>query len=218
MRITPTSRPLVKRVFPHVDDVEDWRAQQSLRLLWDRIAALDERLQAAEGTQGDLVSVANAQDDVLLRVQRAAGEALAIAQGTRDELRKAAEAAGGGDGGPPTSGPLVWAWTDVGGPPVDSPFTTGPQSSGDYQAYFYGLISRTPGDVATDDWQAVLAGSGLPYNPAQWAVPTTAMPHWALTQQASSGGEPRGRLFLPTSEADSAGYYFHAFDVLATAP
>jgi hypothetical protein len=218
VKITPTSRPVLKRVFPHVDDVDDWRAQQSLRLLWDRLVALEERVQAAEGTQGDLVSVANAQDDVLAQVRRGVGEALAIAQLARDEQRRRAEAAGGGDTGPPMSGPLVWAWHDVGGPPVDSPYTTGPQTVGDYKDYFFTLIDRTEGEAATDDWQAVLAASGLPYNPAQWAVPDTTMPHWALTQQSHTGGEPRGRLFLPTSEADTGGYYFHIVDVLATAP
>jgi hypothetical protein len=84
-----TDPAVLKRQFPHVDDVKDWRAQQSLRLLWDRIFALEERLQAVLATQGDLVSATNRQDDQLTAVDRKADEALAIAQVTREEQRRA---------------------------------------------------------------------------------------------------------------------------------
>ncbi|HEX5579103.1 MAG TPA: hypothetical protein VFY43_05495 [Candidatus Limnocylindria bacterium] len=75
----------LKRQYPHVDAVEDWRAQQSLRLLWDRVFSLEERLQAQLATQGDLVDAVNANEDRLGQVQRVAGEALAIAQRTAGE-------------------------------------------------------------------------------------------------------------------------------------
>ena len=82
----------LKRQYPHVDNISDWRAQQSIRLLWDRVFALEEQLVALRETQGDLVSAANAQEDQIARVQQATGEALAELQIT---LREAGEAAGG---------------------------------------------------------------------------------------------------------------------------
>jgi hypothetical protein len=98
-----TDPAALKRQFPHVDDVKDWRAQQSLRLLWDRIFALEERLQSVLATQGDLVSATNRQDDQLTAVDRKADEALAIAQGTRAEIEQGVldnyPLPGGGDGG-----------------------------------------------------------------------------------------------------------------------
>jgi hypothetical protein len=87
-----------KRVFPHVDDIQDWRARQSLRLLWDRVFALEERLQATEATQGDLVEANNAHDDELDQLRVASGEALALAQ-TVAAAAGAGGAGGGGGGG-----------------------------------------------------------------------------------------------------------------------
>jgi hypothetical protein len=78
--VASTPADPLKRQYPHVDAIADWRAQQSIRLLWDRVFDLESRLQAAEATQGDLVSAANDQETELARVRRAAGEALAIAQ------------------------------------------------------------------------------------------------------------------------------------------
>lgn len=92
MSVEATDPVPLRRQYPHVDDVADWRAQQSLRLLWDRVFSLEERLQAQLATQGDLVAAANDQEDRLGRIQRVAGEALSIAQ------RTAGEAGEGGDG------------------------------------------------------------------------------------------------------------------------
>ena len=101
--VTATPPEQLKRQYPHVDTIEDWRAQQSIRLLWDRVFDLEARLQAAESTQGDLVSTANAQENDLAEVRRAAGEALAIAQTTRTEKQQIVDEEGplpgGGDGG-----------------------------------------------------------------------------------------------------------------------
>ena len=125
--------------------------------------------------------------------------------------------AGTADDGPGGGGgPLVWAWVDKGGPAVDSPYAGGPQTADAYKAYFFSVIGKTEGSDASD-WFAVLTGSGIPAGLAAGVVPTTAMPHYALTQQMGAGGV-RGRVFLPTATADSYGYYSHPFDVLANAP
>jgi hypothetical protein len=89
LKVTPPVG--LKRQYPHVDTITDWRAQQSVRLLWDRVFALEERLQAAERTAGDLVGAANAQEDHLDRLELLAGELLALSQ------RTAGEAAGAED-------------------------------------------------------------------------------------------------------------------------
>lgn len=214
MTVEKTPVQTLKRQYPHVDDVEDWRAQQSLRLVWDRLFALEERLRASEGTVGDLVSAANRQEDQLTRVDHKADEALAIAQLTRSEKAAAADV---GEGGGPPSGPLVWAWKDFGGPSVDSPYATGPQTIADYKTWFFTLIDRAEGDPATDDWEQVLTDSGIPTGLPAGVPPNDSMPHWAVTQQIGAGGV-RGRLFLPTSEADSNGYFSHPFDLLDSAP
>lgn len=75
-----TATPTLKRQYPHVDDVKDWRAQQSLRLLWDRTFALEARLQALEATAGDLVEATNQQETQLADVALKADQALAEVQ------------------------------------------------------------------------------------------------------------------------------------------
>jgi hypothetical protein len=83
VQVTPPTG--LKRQYPHVDTITDWRAQQSIRLLWDRVFALEERLRASEQTAEDLVATANAQEDRLAAVQLLAGEALALSQRTAGE-------------------------------------------------------------------------------------------------------------------------------------
>lgn len=215
MTVTRADPPELKRQFPHVDDIADWRAQQSLRLLWERIFDLEARLQAGETTLGDLVKASNRQDDDLRLAHAKGDEALALAQLLASE--RARLDGGGGDGGGPPVGPLVWAWSDFGGPTIDSPYATGPQTAADYKTYFFTLIGRSEGDPATDDWEAVLTASGIPAGLPAGVIPNDTMPHWAMTQQVGAAGV-RGRVFLPTSTPDDLLYYAHPFDVLASAP
>lgn len=207
MTITRAELPTLKRLYPHVDDVQDWRAQQTIRLLWDRIWALEGRLQQLDTDVGDLVAASNAQEDQLTQVDRKADEALAIAQ-QPEEAAEPESVAG--------SGPLVWAWVDRGGPAVDSPYDpTGPLTDSDYKTYLFGtVLGVTEGDPA-DDWFDVLTASGIPTGLAIGVVPDNTMPFYAMTQQIGAGGV-RGRVFLPTSTADAIGYYAHPFDVLAS--
>jgi hypothetical protein len=79
--ILPEAPPELKRQYPHVDAISDWRAQQSLRLLWDRTYDLEARLQGATATIDDLIARSSAHSDRIVAIQRAAGEALAVAQG-----------------------------------------------------------------------------------------------------------------------------------------
>lgn len=102
-------------------------------------------------------------------------------------------------------GPQVWAWFDRGGPPVVG------GSIESYRASFFDTIGKTPGEAA-DDWVAVMKSTGYPSNPA------VGQQFTGIYQQATSGGEVRGRLFLPTAVPDDEGYYFHTVDVLASAP
>jgi hypothetical protein len=74
-----------RRQYPHVDGISDWRAQQTTRLLWDRVFDLEERLQSAEKTTGDLVGISNSQDDSLGTLGTTAGEALVLAQRSAGE-------------------------------------------------------------------------------------------------------------------------------------
>jgi hypothetical protein len=92
--VTPTSTPSLKKQYPHVDNVEDWRAQQSLRLLWDRVFALEGRLQATEATVGDLVTAQNVLEDRVAVVNQKAQDALAVAQLTAGEQSRVDQAEG----------------------------------------------------------------------------------------------------------------------------
>lgn len=89
-RIAP--RPVVRHQYPHVDGIEDWRAQQTTRLLWDRVFDLEERLQSTESTTGDLVDISNSQDDHLTVLA-------ASALGTESLIQIAHGAGGSASGG-----------------------------------------------------------------------------------------------------------------------
>jgi hypothetical protein len=87
----------------------------------------------------------------------------------------------------------------------------------DYQALFFSLIQRAPGQPA-DDWEAVLAASTIPAGLGPGEVPDAAMPHHGMTQQIRSSGDPAGRVFLPTATPDDLGYYAHPISPLRDGP
>jgi hypothetical protein len=97
-------------------------------------------------------------------------------------------------------------------PPNGNTGIAGGMPSGpvDYQQQFWNLIGRQPGQSA-DDWASVLTNSGIGagVGPGQQAT--------GLTQQIGAGGV-RGRVFLPTDQADALGYYAHPYDVIADDP
>lgn len=75
----------LKRQFPHVDQVEDWAAKQTIRLLWDRIFDLEGRLQSAEANVRQLTETSNTQDATLANARRDIDAALAQIQGLAAE-------------------------------------------------------------------------------------------------------------------------------------
>jgi len=77
--------PTLDAQYPHVDGIADWRAQQSIRLLWDRSFDLEARLQAAEATNKTLVEAANDHQAQITLADRKASEALAGVQLTSTE-------------------------------------------------------------------------------------------------------------------------------------
>jgi hypothetical protein len=78
--IVPTDPPDLQTQYPHVDGISDWRAQQSIRLLWDRVFDHEARLQATEGTSATLVTAANDHQDQITLADHKADEALAASQ------------------------------------------------------------------------------------------------------------------------------------------
>lgn len=154
MTVTPTAPPKLKRQYPHVDGVTDWHAQQSLRLLWDRIFALEARLQGVVGTAGDLVSQGNALEDGLTSVDQKADEALALAQRTAAEVAAAVAGPvpgtdfGLGDLGCGTAGPTG----DITGPLT--PETAGQIVCGvgnEYPALLAGTVDQPTRDANRDE-------------------------------------------------------------------
>jgi len=85
------SKPVdVKKQYPHLDGVEDWRARQTIRLLWDQLYEVLGRVQGVETTAKDLVEASNAQDTKLTQAHQKADEALATAEYTKSEQQRIA--------------------------------------------------------------------------------------------------------------------------------
>lgn len=78
--ITPVAIVAVSRLYPHVDNIADWQASQSIHLLWDRIHALEERLKAVENTQTVIVTSFNTLLTAVQAIQILAEQAYAKTQ------------------------------------------------------------------------------------------------------------------------------------------
>ena len=74
-----------RRQYPHVDGIAEWQTQQTVRLLWDRVFAVQELLAALNGQVGDLASQLTRLEDAVTLADRKADEALAQAQRTSTE-------------------------------------------------------------------------------------------------------------------------------------
>lgn len=88
----------LKRTFPHVGQVTDWAAQTSLRLLWDRVFSLEERLQAAEANVKLAGTTINTLNTQLASVEAIARQAFALAQTPATSPALPGDPASGGDG------------------------------------------------------------------------------------------------------------------------
>lgn len=87
----------------------------------------------------------------------------------------------------------------------------------DPKAYFFHVIGRKEGDPARHDWEDVMRRSGIPAGPVAGQIFPSNAPHYGLSQQISSSGELRGRLFLPTSSPNGHNYYIQDVDFLSDA-
>lgn len=86
----------------------------------------------------------------------------------------------------------------------------------DPKAYFFWLINRQENQPA-DDWAMVLSNSGIPAGLPPGVFPTDNG-YYGMTQQMDSGGNVRGRIFLPTGVPDPNGYFARAYSPLKDAP
>jgi hypothetical protein len=85
----------------------------------------------------------------------------------------------------------------------------------DMRAYFFFIINRREGDPARHDWEDVMRRSGIPAGPvAGQRFPPNA-PFYGLSQQISSSGDLRGRVFLPTETPNPFGYFIQDVDFLS---
>lgn len=69
-----------RRAYPHVGEIKDWPAQQSTRLIWERVHDLEARLTAAQATITTLVAGHNTNEIAIAEATRKATTALALAQ------------------------------------------------------------------------------------------------------------------------------------------
>ena len=94
-----------------------------------------------------------------------------------------------------------------------------PQTENEFAQYFYTLIGCTPGSNA-NDFEAVLSKK-YPWQGQSLMIPPgvgpgitqpSDAPFFGLTQQYS--GAPKGRVFLPSNQADENGYYTSCWQYL----
>jgi hypothetical protein len=72
--------PKPRRVYPHVDEIKDWPALQSTRLLWDRVWDVTEQLQTAQTTIDELRATNQTLEANIAGVDRTAKQALVASQ------------------------------------------------------------------------------------------------------------------------------------------
>ena len=105
MTIRATDPTSLKRIYPHVSEISDWQTAQTIRLLWDRIWALEERLQATQTTITDLVDGHNTNAATLDTVGQDVRQALAGQQVGAGVGRAGSGAGGAGGTGLPATAP-----------------------------------------------------------------------------------------------------------------
>lgn len=94
--------PVVK-TYPHVTEITDWPAQQSIKLLWDKLHDHESRLRAGVANDQQWVTAANASADAVKAAQLTADHALAQAGAgvAASDVGTGGGGESGGDGGSP---------------------------------------------------------------------------------------------------------------------
>lgn len=69
-----------KAIYPHGDEIPDFPTRQALRLAWDQIRSLQDRLTAAEATITRLLTAVNTTETSVAQAQRDIQMALAPTQ------------------------------------------------------------------------------------------------------------------------------------------
>jgi uncharacterized membrane protein YgcG len=134
------------------------------------------------------------------------------------------EEGGGGESGGGGTKNYQWDWHDQTpeAPPPHAPDPSGPQSMGAWQDYFFQITGQKIGDPA-NDFNAVLmdlVSKGAKVNPGENEKPQTSWAFHGLAVMVS-GGEARGRIWLPTAESYiGAGkvWWTHEMQVIRDAP
>src|SRR5262245_38984471 len=91
----------IKRQYPHVPQIADYATQQTIRLPWDRIFDLTERVDTTAATTKELSDTTQLHDSQLLELSQRTDAAMANVQLTPD----AKAAAAGLSPGEPATGP-----------------------------------------------------------------------------------------------------------------
>jgi len=95
----------------------------------------------------------------------------------------------------------------------------------DYRDFFFALIGRSEGALATGDWKPVLEslpGRGMGTNPAPGERQPQDAPHHGVTVMIDAGGNARGRIWLPaddfTTDGNGNRWFTHEMQVIADGP
>ena len=130
----------------------------------------------------------------------------------------------GGGGGGSGAKNFLWDWKDQTpeAPPPHAPDPSGPQSMDAWRGYFFQITGQEI-DTPANDFNAVLMGlvqQGAKVNPGENEQPQAS---WAFHGLAImvSGGEARGRVWLPTAESYIGAekvWWTHEMQVIKDAP
>lgn len=136
----------IKRVYPHVNEIGDWPAQQSTRLLWDRLHDLTEQLTAAQATIKSLTDAHNATVTSVTTLEAHANATLALPQGPLAPAGPGAPSGTGGAGGGGGIGGCTVTHPAL--TPIDDTYLTAAAT-----ASFKGIYGRlpTPGETGPGD-------------------------------------------------------------------
>lgn len=78
--VVPTVVVAAPRQYPHVDAIPEWATQQSVRLAWDSIHTLEEKVVALQATQNSILAAFSTLLTAVEQIQILAEQAYAKTQ------------------------------------------------------------------------------------------------------------------------------------------
>lgn len=162
---------VTRRVYPHIDGIQDWQAAQSVKLLWDRVQDLDARQTTANQTistqAATIATQAHTITDLQTQITRIAVSPAPAAGGTGPDSLTVVDI--GATTGPFSTGPNTYTFPGIGAVSVwSSPDVSGwaETSTMTRWAFDPGLISLN--HTKLGQWPGVLIAPGTKQESTIW--------------------------------------------------